>query len=376
MFSQVDWRDELHPGRQATRCRSSNPVCSLGSAITRRRSPRSSLRLQRARRQRAAGGFRNAEETERIARAPKPYNCPALRSVEDIIRGCHCVDLLGSAPPAPSSMPTYGSVVHAGRSGPKTVVSVSIASTPVVSYGCRLRFNATDPATIISAAKTMIASSRAVLDGVAAAATAGKTSWADIMQPLADDETETRADSAALEFYQHVSPHKALRDASTEADKLISEFGVDCEMRVDLYRAVQAFADTEEGKALGGEKARLVERMLRDFKRNGLHLDEAAREQIKKIKGEMSKLSIEFSKNCNDEATKFGEWTLATSRESALHRRVAPPLPARSRLARSLRRISSLESLSECACVSVCAQSSAQSSSRAFPSLTSPASPR
>ena len=49
-------------------------------------------------------------------------------------------------------MPTYGSVVHAGRSGPKTVVSVSIASTPVVSYGCRLRFNATDPATIISAA--------------------------------------------------------------------------------------------------------------------------------------------------------------------------------------------------------------------------------
>ena len=273
-------------------------------------------------------------------------------------------------------MPTYGSVVHAGRSGPKTVVSVSIASTPVVSYGCRLRFNATDPATIISAAKTMIASSRAVLDGVAAAATAGKTSWADIMQPLADDETETRADSAALEFYQHVSPHKALRDASTEADKLISEFGVDCEMRVDLYRAVQAFADTEEGKALGGEKARLVERMLRDFKRNGLHLDEAAREQIKKIKGEMSKLSIEFSKNCNDEATKFGEWTLATSRESALHRRVAPPLPVRSRLARSLRRISSLESLSECACVSVCAQSSAQSSSRAFPSLTSPASPR
>ena len=72
----------------------------------------------------------------------------------------------------------------------------------------------------------LLPTSRSVLDGVVAAAAAGRTAWADIMQPLADDETETRAESAALEFLQHVSPHKALRDASTEADKLISEFGV------------------------------------------------------------------------------------------------------------------------------------------------------
>ena len=164
-------------------------------------------------------------------------------------------------------MPTTGSVTHPDGT---TAASVGPVSAPVLSPGCRLRWDITDPALVISEAAALIARSRTILDTVAANATAGKTGWADIMQPLADDETESRADSAALEFYQHTSPHKALRDASTEADKQISAFGVECEMRVDLYRAVQSFADTAEGKSLSGEKARFLERVLRDFKRNGV----------------------------------------------------------------------------------------------------------
>ena len=103
-------------------------------------------------------------------------------------------------------MPTTGSVTHPDGT---VAASVGPVAVSVLSPGCRLRWNITEPAVVVAEAKAMIGRSRAILDAVAANATAGKTSWADIMQPLADDETESRADSAALEFYQHTSPHKA-----------------------------------------------------------------------------------------------------------------------------------------------------------------------
>ena len=48
-------------------------------------------------------------------------------------------------------------------------------------------------------------------------------------QALADDETESSTHRNILDFPQHVSPEKELRDASVAADKKLSEF--DVEMR-------------------------------------------------------------------------------------------------------------------------------------------------
>jgi hypothetical protein len=196
---------------------------------------------------------------------------------------------------------TTVTVQQTGESAPS--VCTSYTTPTVVPPGCNLRWNIKDAATVKRLTEALITRSRAVHDAVAAAAPA--PSWAAVMQPMADDETTTRAESAALEFLQHVSASKELRDASTDCDKMISEFGVECEMRVDVYNAVQAFAETVEAKALTGERARFLARVLRDFKRNGLHLAEGLRGQIKTIKERMSKLSIDFSKNCNDENTKF-----------------------------------------------------------------------
>jgi Zn-dependent oligopeptidase len=76
-------------------------------------------------------------------------------------------------------------------------------------------------------------------------------------------------------------------------------------MRVDLFESLKSFASTEEGKALTGERARLLEFTLRDFRRNGLHLPEDQRKRVTEIKTRMSALGIQFSKNLGEENAKF-----------------------------------------------------------------------
>ena len=75
-------------------------------------------------------------------------------------------------------------------------------------------------------------------------------------------------------------------------------------MRIDVYEAVQAFQD-RMGDSVEGESRRLVERMLRDYRRNGLHLPKDTRDKIQALKEKMSSLGINYQKNLNDENSKM-----------------------------------------------------------------------
>lgn len=50
-----------------------------------------------------------------------------------------------------------------------------------------------------------------------------------MFQALADDNSEYSTERNQLDFYQHVSANKEMRDASVAADKKLSDF--DVEMR-------------------------------------------------------------------------------------------------------------------------------------------------
>jgi len=158
------------------------------------------------------------------------------------------------------------------------------------------------PAGVKALAEEVIARTKAVLDAVASVPE-GKHSWDTVMAPLAEVSGSLAPLWNTAEFVAHVSPDPEVREASTEADQMLSAFRVEVGMREDVYKAVAAYAETEEAKKLTGEKKRLVERMLRDFKRNGLHLPKEQREKIKALQQEMAKLSIEFQKNLREDKT-------------------------------------------------------------------------
>ncbi|KAF4674563.1 hypothetical protein FOL46_004573 [Perkinsus olseni] len=106
---------------------------------------------------------------------------------------------------------------------------------------------------------------------------------------------------SSMEFLQNVSPDKEVREASSEADQKLSEHLVEMSMRKDVFDVLVALQ--EQHPQMDAESERLLDRSIKEGRRNGLHLDEASREEIEKMKKRMSELSIKFSKNLGEENT-------------------------------------------------------------------------
>jgi thimet oligopeptidase len=96
----------------------------------------------------------------------------------------------------------------------------------------------------------------------------------------------------------HVDP--AVRDAGNEAEERINKWRVAVVFRSDLYEAVRAFADTADAKALEGERARLLEHWLRDFRRAGHELSPAEREELERLRNRLVEVEIAFQRNLNE----------------------------------------------------------------------------
>ena len=79
---------------------------------------------------------------------------------------------------------------------------------------------------------------------------------------------DTRIDviTRPLSFYRNVSPSKELRDASNEAESLLRDFGVECSMRLDVFKAKVAAKENAEASGQWGElspeQQRLVNKMV------------------------------------------------------------------------------------------------------------------
>ena len=128
-------------------------------------------------------------------------------------------------------------------------------------------------------------------------------SFSNVIQPLLNVDSDSSHQSVALVLPGMVATSKELRDASSEAEKKLEEFEVEMSMRKDVFDRVQAFSETDEAKTLSPELKRYVEKNVRDGKRNGLHLDEDKREEIKNVKKRISELGVKFNKNLNEDTT-------------------------------------------------------------------------
>jgi thimet oligopeptidase len=147
---------------------------------------------------------------------------------------------------------------------------------------------------ITAAAKTAIASGDAALDRIAK----------QDPKQATFDSTFVALDNAAsdvglvanrLDFIQKTNPQAALRDAAEEAVKSLNQWGVGVQYREDVYQAIKAFAATQP--KLTGEDQRLFDFTLRDYRRAGLDLAKDQRNEVEKLRKELTGLETDFETN-------------------------------------------------------------------------------
>ncbi|KAK4991943.1 metalloendopeptidase [Elasticomyces elasticus] len=165
-------------------------------------------------------------------------------------------------------------------------------------------FTAT-PKSLVEDTKRLIERSRGVQDGIAKDVTSDTASFASVNLPMAQDDNKMGIEAHIIGFYQAVSTDSGLRDASTEAEKLMDDFGIESSMREDIFKLVDAALNKNE--TLDPESRRLLEKNHKSYIRNGLGVPAGAkRDRFKDIKKRLSEIGITFQKNLNEE--KGGLW--------------------------------------------------------------------
>lgn len=156
------------------------------------------------------------------------------------------------------------------------------------------------PKSIVEDTKNMIEISRSLENKIVAEVRAQDADFKNVMRPMALDENDSGLISHIIGFYQSVSTDQDVRDASTEAEKLMDDFSIESSMREDVYKLVEAAYQKHE--KLDAESQRLLEKTHKDYIRNGLGIPEGPkRDRYKDIKKRLSQLCIVFSKNLNEE---------------------------------------------------------------------------
>ncbi|KAH9218107.1 metallopeptidase MepB [Leptodontidium sp. 2 PMI_412] len=163
------------------------------------------------------------------------------------------------------------------------------------------------PTSIIGDMRCLIGNCRKAQDELAKSVRPEEATFANVLLPLVHSENALKVESHILQFYQHVSPDKEIRDASGEAEKLLKDFEIETAMREDLYHLVDAVAKKNE--QLDTESTLLLGKQHREYIRNGLKLPIGPkRDRFKEIQQRLSQLSIQFRKNLNE--AKLEMWFL------------------------------------------------------------------
>lgn len=108
-----------------------------------------------------------------------------------------------------------------------------------------------------------------------------------------------------------ISPDAAVREASVAAETKYDQFSIEQSMRHDIYSVITSYIAKTDLDSLEAEDARLLRKMERSFRRNGLHLSEEKRNEFKELRKKLSEVCIEFNKNwARESSSKFIWWEL------------------------------------------------------------------
>ena len=147
---------------------------------------------------------------------------------------------------------------------------------------------------ITATANLTMTNANAALDRIGKLS-AGEVDFTNTIRALDDNGVQVGEAMNRLYLIKETSTNAAMREAATEAVKQLQDWGVSLDYREDVYHAVKAFADTQP--KLSGEEAKLLNETMRDYRRAGLALPKAQRDEVEKLRKELSAVTTDFDSN-------------------------------------------------------------------------------
>lgn len=186
-----------------------------------------------------------------------------------------------------------------------TLSACSNSATTVVAPGSGITSVATLPTFETSAQEIkageakVIAEATAVVDRIAAIKL-GEVTFENSFVAL--DTARWLVKNAKNRFYllANVSPDGEVRSQAGASELALNAWLVDMEFRNDLYTLLREYADA--APVLTDEDRRLLEETLRTYRRNGVQLPEATRQQIRALKNELVSAEATILQNYNASA--------------------------------------------------------------------------
>jgi Zn-dependent oligopeptidase len=125
----------------------------------------------------------------------------------------------------------------------------------------------------------------------------GELTFENTVRALDDIVYQISLTDQRLSLVKDTSTNSVLRDHATEGLKQLEEWMVGLDYREDVYKTLKAYADKKPN--LKGEDAKLLEETMRDFRRAGMGLPKPQRDEVERLRKELSRLTTDFQGNIN-----------------------------------------------------------------------------
>lgn len=155
---------------------------------------------------------------------------------------------------------------------------------------------------IISETERMNAADKKILDDIVAKVQPDNATFATTLATVLAEDNVGSKPRRIMSFFQHVSSHDELREASTKADEITNEFDIECKMREDMFNVVNGAFEQRASENLNTESLRVLEKERKRYIRNGLLIPAGEkRDRFKEIQKRLGILCIQGQKNLNEE---------------------------------------------------------------------------
>ncbi|HEY6170109.1 MAG TPA: M3 family metallopeptidase, partial [Verrucomicrobiae bacterium] len=155
----------------------------------------------------------------------------------------------------------------------------------------------TSPAAAKAGTDAIIASGNRALDRIAKL-DRSRLTLDNTVRALDDAGYEIGLVANRLGLIKETSPDPKLREAATEETKKLQDWTVGLDYREDVYATLKAYAGTHP--KLSGEARRAFDETMRDYRRAGLELPKAQRDEVEKLRKELARKETDFQSNITE----------------------------------------------------------------------------